>query len=123
MNRERRSLASRFFRFTMRRSVGYAAALAMVSGWTLMLVASGGAMSEGTDLTYVGGGFLLFMAIFAGISRWVAEPAASKILKSHMEAPNPHSGYVLRDEWDAKHGELIKKIDKLTEIVLTAKKR
>jgi hypothetical protein len=131
--RERRSLASVVFRAAMHPKVGAVAVLLMVGGWTLALTASftpvdvpfppdsTGAMVR--FLVTVIGGALAFMGMFAGISRWVAEPAARKVMAEHIaERERAHDSYVPRLEWDVKHEELKREINGLakTIVALTA---
>ena len=116
---EPRSLASRFYRFTMRPTVRYFAVLAVVLGWTLVLVASNGKTGDDvliSDLALAGGGALGFMGLFAGISRWVAEPAALKVMAKHTaNDAAAHPSLLERSEWHAKHVELLEKINKVHE--------
>lgn len=121
---ERRSVASRFFRWAMRPFVQRLSVVAMGVGLGLVLWSTdalpaglepqhaqslgGGNGNAAPEWVGVAGGAVLFMAIFAGISRWVADPAARKAVSDHEKRDaNPHPQYVSREEWDRKHLELV----------------
>lgn len=129
MNERRsQSLSARFFRFTSRKDVVRGAALAIVGGWLCLFTAHSHAMDSATPATLtegvpthnvidwapVAGGALMFMGIFAGISRWVAEPAARKVMHEHQKlGASAHPELVPRAEWDNKHANLV---DRVSEI-------
>lgn len=117
--RHRRSTASWFCRFTMRSDVRYFAVLLIVGGWTLALYAANtpGAQDEtSVHLAFAGtvlGGFLGFMGVFAGITRWVAVPAARQVMAEHTRlGTSAHPELVARAEWDSKHVELMREVMK-----------
>lgn len=120
--KENRSRASRFFRYWLKHS--YFAAILILLGWTLAAVADTTIPSQDVSLHTIltlAGGAVAFMGIFGGISRWVAEPAARKVLSDHLkDGVNAHYNvYVSRDEWDKKHEELLNQISGVKESVAT----
>lgn len=66
------------------------------------------------------GGAIAFMGVFAGISKWVAEPAARKVLAEHTNMGNrSHQEYVSREEWDRKHSELVTQMNGIEKVLAT----
>lgn len=101
-----------------------------VGGWALALGAAqavpvvDNTASHLRFLATVIGGALAFMGMFAGISRWVAEPAARKILAEHTtRGAAAHLELVARLEWDEKHLALVREMTTLAVAVtnLTAR--
>ena len=114
--RQRRSVASWFYRITMRPYVRYVSAGMLVGGWSFAMLAANAPFPQGTDDTAVhlafagtvlGGGLGMF-GILAGVSRWVAEPAARKVMAEHMRlGASAHPELISRAEWDAKHAKVV----------------
>lgn len=90
----------------------------MLMGWSLTIVANAPTSSPDETSSHIaftatlGGGVLMFMGILAGISRWVAEPAARKVLREHTkDGVDAHPVYAPRSEVDSKHLFLLNKIE------------
>ena len=121
---ERRSLKSRFFRWSTQPKVVRKAPLVMCLGWAVGF-AAGTTPTTGDDtsihLAFAGtlvGGALAFMAMFAGISHWVAEPAAERVLSKHTAlGARAHPEFIAREEWDDKHGELMNEVNEIKVMV------
>ncbi len=100
-------MASRFYRFTMKRIVRYLAVLGMTVGWTLMILAANTPAEDDTSvhitfLATVFGGALAFMAMLAGVSRWVAMPAARQIISEHTrDGTIAHKDLLPRSEFES----------------------
>ena len=105
-------MASRFYRITTGRGMRFVAVAAMVGGWSLVLFAQGGTINtlaelEQHNITMIGGGAIAFMGIFAGISRWVADPAARKVLAEHTRDDlKAHPMLISRVEWSVEQAKL-----------------
>lgn len=118
-DQDRRSLSSRFYRYTISPRVAREAILLMVLGWTMTLIAGTNPAPDETAihlsfLMAVIGGFLAFMGVFAGISKWVADPSARRIISEHKdEGISAHPEYIGRTEWDAKHTVLMNEIEQI----------
>lgn len=112
-------MASRFYRFTMKRTVRCVAVGLMLLGWSIVIMAANTAPLDETNdhikfVATVFGGALAFMAMLGGVSRWVAVPAARQILAEHIKnGPESHKDLVSRQEWDQKHSEVL---DRLAEL-------
>ncbi len=113
-------MASKFYRFTMRRIVRYVAVLGMTVGWTLMILAANTPSDDDTSvhitfLATVFGGALAFMAMLAGVSRWVAMPAARQVISEHIrDGSAAHKDLLPRDEYQEKHAELLDRLARLS---------
>ena len=107
----------------MKSTVRYLAVLSMVAGWTLVLMAANTPVPNDTDthlaFTWmVLGGFLSFMGIFAGISRWVAEPAARKIMSEHTRmGASAHPELMPQRDYDTKHTELMEEVNDIKVMI------
>ncbi len=113
-------MASRFYRFTMKRPVRYALVLCLVLGWTIVLLAANAPPQDApTDehikfLATIFGGALGFMAILGGVSRWVALPAARQVIAEHIKnGEEAHKDLLPRLEYKTQHDKVI---DKLAEL-------
>ena len=114
------------FRMAMHPKFRTTAVILMVGGWCLALAAAGDSQLPSDEtgqhvrfLMTVFGGALAFMGMFAGVSRWVAEPAARKVMAEHIkERERAHEAYVPRIEWDEKHEELKRSIFNLSEKIV-----
>ena len=107
---DQRSPASKVYRFCMQPWVRNVAVASLLFGSALVIKADNGERF-GDPVTALLGGALLFMGMFAGIARWVAEPAAHKILMEHTRmGASSHPELVSRSEWDHKHLELTARI-------------
>jgi hypothetical protein len=106
-----RSLASRFYRATTGRAARFLTVAGMLIGWTVVVLAQGtaGTIAEFQEhnVAMFGGGALAFMAVFAGISRWVADPAARKVLAEHTrDDVKAHPMLISRVEWSLEQARL-----------------
>ncbi len=113
-------MASRFYRFTMKRPVRYGLVLCLVFGWTLIVYAAQVPPQTGPTDEHVKwtatvlGAILTFMAIFGGVSRWVALPAARQVLAEHVkDGEEGHKDLLPRSEYQQKHDEVL---DRLAEL-------
>lgn len=117
MNIELRSRASRFYRWSTRRWVRLAAVCGIFAGWTMVLLAQAGPpLLDGpvSPIAAAGGGALVFMGIFAGISRWVADPAARKALAEHtLLGAKAHPELIPRAEWEVHELRMTNQITNL----------
>jgi hypothetical protein len=93
----------------------------MLSGWSLTLAANAPTTIPDDTAAHIAftatlaGGALGFLGLFAGISRWVAEPAARKVLREHTkEGADAHPSYISRSEWDFKHLSLANEVAHLS---------
>lgn len=109
----------------MRPKFGVTLAALIVGGWALVAIGAPGPGTPDDTSHYFNfiiaatGGALGFMGLFAGISRWVAEPAARKVLQEHIALrEKAHESLVGRTEWDAKHEELKKEITGMREALI-----
>lgn len=120
---ERRTFRSRFFRYTLRVGVRKTAVALMVTGWALALYANTSNPQDDASvhLAFAGtllGGALAFMGMFAGISKWVAEPAAQKIMIEHINrGAMAHPELMPRPEYDTKHIELMNDVSDIKVMV------
>jgi hypothetical protein len=88
-------------------------AFLMVSCWTLALLGGNGIIPEVSASDAFIAGAVGFMAFFAGISRWVAEPAARKVLLEHTKDLAAHPIFVTRSEWMEGHRAITDQITNL----------
>lgn len=117
-------MASRFYRFTMKRPVRFALVLCLCLGWALIVLAGNTPPADApTDehikfLATIMGGALGFMAILGGVSRWVALPAARQILAEHIKnGEQAHKEFLPREEYHEKHDEVLDKLAELSAAV------
>lgn len=134
---ERRSRASKLYRFLVRpRRIGWLFLVGVI-GWTIVLTAapltpeqesiSGALRLVATVIGAIVGILTIFGAGLALGARYVAEPVALRMVKTHEDrGAAAHLVFVAREEWDRKHEALRQEISDLTKAVIaltTGKKK
>ncbi len=114
-------MRSKLYRFVLRPHFVGGMILLGVAGWTLAVAGTPLPSTDAEAASYwrfflaalgaVVGIFTLFGTGMALGARWVAEPAARKVLLEHMNrGAAAHESLVPRVDWDLKHGALLTSI-------------
>jgi hypothetical protein len=124
---ERRSFRSRLYRGSLKPMNALRVIVGGCSSWGLVIMAAP-VPTDTEAATYwrflvaviaaVGGLLAIITGSFMLGAKFVAEPAAARLLKQHVEqGASAHEALVSRKEWDEKHDRLVEEVQELAKEV------